>query len=163
MLSNFEQETLWDAWLSAEIRAGYFATLSTRYQRNQNWMVSGSLILSSGATVSLLTTSLPDRYAWIRPALTLLAAALSAWSLVAKNERNAIDCADLHFRWSILALEYEALWSKTYAEDAAEQLRALRKREAEISKSSTSMPSADKLMGQVQDNVVMHHQREMTA
>ena len=83
---------------------------------------------------------------------------MSAVSLVAKNERSSIDCADLHSRWANLAVDYEALWSDVYAESAPEQLSVLKRREIEISKSSTSMPEDETLLVKCQDNVVMHHQ-----
>lgn len=163
MLSEFQQQAVWDGWLSAEIRSGYFAELVTRYQARQRYLVVGGLLLSSGATVTLLTTVVPPAYAWIKPLLTVLAALTSLWSLVAKNERNAIDCADLHLRWNNLAAEYEAIWANVYADDAEARLAQVRKEESLLSKSSTSMPRYDRLLAKVQDNVMMHHRSEVTA
>jgi hypothetical protein len=161
MLSDYEQEMVWERWLSAEIRAAYFAALVGRFQLRQKLLVLGSLLLSSGATITLLTTVLPPTLNWIKPVLTLLAAALSLWSLVAKNERGAMDCADLHFRWNTLALGYESLWSNVYADNALETLDTLRKEEALASKSSTAFPAYKKLLEEAQDNVVMHHQHQI--
>ena len=163
MLSDFQQKTVWDGWLSAEIRAAYFAELSGRYQRAQKYLVAGSLVLSSGATLALVSSAIPASYAWVKPVLTLMAAILSAWSLVAKNERGSIDCADLHFRWNTLAMDYEALWADVHSDDAAGQLAQLRRREAELSKSSTAMPDKVGLMLKCQENIVMHHQHQLTA
>lgn len=106
---------------------------------------------------SLVTTVVPPKYDWIKPVLTLLAAILSAVSLVSKNEKNAIDCQDLHFRWLVLATDYEKLWNDVYADDASERYDALRLREAEISRSSTAMPQKNRLLSKVQANVTMHH------
>jgi len=53
MLSEFQQKILWDAWLSAEIRAGYFALLVGSFQRKQRYLVLASLLLSSGGHVHL--------------------------------------------------------------------------------------------------------------
>jgi hypothetical protein len=161
-LSDFQQKTLWEAWLSAEIRANYFALLSVRYQSRQKLFTAGSLVLSSGATVSFLVTVIPENFSWVRPALTLAAAVLSAFALVSRNERSAIDCQDLHSRWNTLAMEYEDLWANVYAEDASETLRQLRKKEAEISKSSTAMPAISRLLNRAQDSV-MHHQDQVAA
>ncbi len=163
MLSEFQQGALWESWLSAQIRSDYFAALTNRYQHWQKMLVCGSLVLSSGATIALLTTVIPNNLSWIKPALTVLAAALSAWSLVAKNERNAIDCADLHSRWNSLALDYEILWSNTHTKNALAKLESLRRREIEISKSSASMPEDLSLLSKLQDNVTMHHQHELVA
>jgi hypothetical protein len=129
MLSDFQQTTVWESWLAAEIRAAYFAELVQRFQSRQRFLVVGSLLLTSGATITLLTTIVPPNLIWIKPTLTLLAAGLSLWSLVAKNERSSIECADLHLRWNTLAMQYETLWSNMYAEDAAVTLMQLRAEE----------------------------------
>ncbi len=163
MLSDFQQDTVWDGWLAAEIRANYFAALVNKFQFRQKVLIVAGLLLSSGATITLLTTVVPSGFEWIRPTLTVLAAAMSLWSLVAKNERNAIDSADLHFRWNTLAHEFEALWANMYAEEAAKTLMALRKEEASISKSSTALPAYERMLAAAQDNVLMHHQDQITA
>jgi hypothetical protein len=162
-LSEFQQKTLWEAWLPAEIRASYFALLSVSYQRRQKPFTAGSLVLSSGATLSFLITVIPAKYEWVRPVLTLAAAILSAVALLTKNERSAIGCQDLHSRWNGLAMEYEDLWSNVHADDAAEALRLLRKKEADISRSSTSMPSRSRLLNRAQDSVMLHHQNHVAA
>ena len=163
MLSEAQSKVVWNSWLSAEIRAQYFAVLSARYQRMQRNLLVAGLILSSGAALSFLLSIIPPSYAWSRPVLTLLAAVVNALSLAMKNERNAIDCGDLHFRWNNLARGYEDLWLNTAADDAQERFDQLRRTEAEISKSGTSMPEIGRLLDQAQDNVVMHHQQETLA
>ena len=163
MLSDFQQTTVWESWLAAEIRATYFADLVQTFQSRQKFLIVGGLLLSSGATFTLLTTVVPANLNWIKPTLTVLAAALSLWSLVAKNERSSIDCADLHFRWNTLALQYEALWSNMFAEDAEARLTQLRSEEAAISKSSTSQPAYKSLLNKAQRNIVMHHQNQLAA
>jgi hypothetical protein len=163
LLSDFQQTTVWESWLAAEIRAAYFAELVQRFQSRQRLLVVGGLLLSSGATITLLTAIVPPNLNWIKPTLTLLAAGLSLWSLVAKNERNSIECADLHLRWNTLALHYESLWSNMYGEEAAEKLMQLRTEELAVSKSSTSQPSYTKLLEKVEQNVILHHQNQLTA
>ncbi len=74
-----------------------------------------------------------------------------------------MDCSDLHFRWNSLAMEYEDLWSNVHREDSDDQLKVLRKREAELSKSRSSFPVDDGLLSEVQDDVVMHHQETAIA
>ena len=157
MLNDLQQKSVWDGWLSAQIRAAYFAELARRYQQYGKGLTASTLILASGATAALLS-GLPGNWLWLRPVLTALAAVLSAVSLVAKNERNSIDCADLHSRWSNLAIDYESLWSDVYSDSASVELLALKRREVEISKSSTTMPEDEKLLVKCQDNVEMHHQ-----
>jgi hypothetical protein len=105
----------------------------------------------------------PPDFGWVKPLLALMAAALSLWSLVAKNERGSIDTADLHFRWNMMGIEYQALWADIYRDDATEKLSEIRKREAELSKSSTAFPDDESSMEKCQANVVMHHQPELPA
>jgi hypothetical protein len=161
MLSDFQQTTVWESWLAAEIRAGYFAELVQRFQSRQRLLVVGSLLLSSGATIALLTAIVPPDLNWIKPTLTLLAAGLSLWSLVAKNERSSIECADLHMRWGTLALHYETLWADMYGDTAAAALMQLRTEELGLSKSSTSQPAYTRLLEKVQQNVILHHQNQV--
>ena len=163
MLSEYQQKIVWDNLLGAEIRAAYFAELSGRYLRYQRMLLLGSLLLASGAFLSLVTTIIPQNLAWIKAGLAFFAAFLSFWSLVAKNEKASIDAADLHFRWNVLAMEYQALWSNVQDEGASTKLTALTQREAELSKSSVSFPDDESLMIKCQDNIVMHHQQELTA
>src|SRR5262245_20802430 len=135
MLSEIQQKNVWDGWLSARIRAHYFADLCNRYQRLQRVLTWAILVFSSGAVAALLY-QLSPAWEWLRPVLAFLTAALSLWSLVTNNNKNGTDCADLHFRWNKLAIEYEALWSNMYSPRALETLANLRQREAEIAKSS---------------------------
>lgn len=132
MLSDYQQEHVWTGWLAAEIRAAYFADLVQRFQSVQKFLVVLSLLLSSGATITLLTTIVPPQLGWVKPLLTLLAAAVSLWSLVAKYERSATECADLHFRWNKVGMAYENLWGNMYADEASEILNQLRQEDASI-------------------------------
>ena len=163
MLSEYQQKTVWDNMLSADIRAAYFAELSGRYLSRQRWLNVGTLLLSSGAFLSLVTTVLPPTLSWIRALLAFSAAALSTWSFVAKNERGSIDSADLHFRWKMLALEYASIWGNVEDDLAFTRLVELEKREAELSKSSVSFPDDETLMTKCQDYVVMHYRSEQHA
>ena len=77
---------------------GLLCCAGEHLQIRQRVLVVAGLLLSSGATFTLLTSVVPPQLAWIKPMLTVLAAAMSLWSLVAKNERSVIDAADLHSR-----------------------------------------------------------------
>ena len=163
MLSQVQQNNVWDGWISSEIRANYFADLGYRYQWQQRVTTWLTLVFSSGAFVTLITDWLPPAVAWVRPALAFLTVALSLWSLVAQNQKNATECSDLHFRWNTLAAQYEALWGSMYEANADARLQSLNKTAAEISKSSTSFPNDAKRMGKWQDHVVRHHAAAVTA
>jgi hypothetical protein len=152
MLSSGEQKKLWEEWLSAEIRAHYFADLCSGYLRWQKWINWATLLLSSGAVAVLVADStIPGLI------LMLATAGLSLWSLVAQNQKLATDCSDLHFRWNTLGTEYAELWERMYELDAPTQLRALNRKGGELSKSGTTFPNRPKLMEKWQDHVVRLH------
>jgi hypothetical protein len=162
VLSDFDQSRLWESLIGAETRAQYCAGLVQRLRTRQRWLTIGSLILSSGAAIALLTTVVPG-YMWAKGALALASAILSAVSLVSSNEKNAIEAADLSYRWQSLALEYQNLWSNMYDEDAPLTLRRLFEEEAKVSKSSTALPNDVKWMTQAEDNVTMHYAQRLAA
>jgi hypothetical protein len=124
MLSEAQQQRVWEGMLSSEIRANYFADLSGQYYSRQRWATWASLVFSSGALASLLA-SLPERYIWIRPALILPTTLLSAYSVAMQNQKFAVDSSDLHARWNRLAKEYEAIWEDVYSDDALQRLSVL--------------------------------------
>ena len=157
MLSELQQTNVWENWLSSEIRANYFADLAIRYQSRQRSLTLFTLIFSSGAAFAIVTDWSPQGFEWIKAALALLTAAVSFLSLVLQNQKSAMECSDLHFRWNRLASEYEALWDDMYAEDAEMKLKALGEKEAELSKSSTAFPYRERVMLKWQNHVERHH------
>ena len=163
MLSDLQQKTVWEGWLASEIRAYYFADLGYRYQQRQRHATWVVLALSSGALATLLSDWLPPQWRWIRAALAALTAGVSLWSLVAQNDKAAIECADLHFRWNKLAGEYRALWDNMYAPSASKRLDDLFERSAELSKSGVRMRNDTALMNKWQDYVVRQHAAEIAA
>jgi hypothetical protein len=156
MLSSLEQKRVWEGMLAAEIRAHYFAYLCGRYQLKQRLLTWATLLFSSGALATLISDWVPHRLAWIRPVLAFFTVALSLWSLTAKNERNSIDCSDLHFKWNTVGHEFEDLWDDMYSDSAPETLRALERRTAEYSRSGTGFPYKRRLMVKCEDHVVQH-------
>jgi hypothetical protein len=157
MLSSLQQKAVWEEWLSAEIRANYFAELAGHYQRKQRFITWATLAFSSGAFATLISDWLPAKFRWIRPAAAFVIVALSIWSLTAKNERNAIECSDLHFKWNVLAGKFERLWDDMYSESAPDTLINLQERSAEISKSCTTFPNNRKRMLKWEQYVVLRH------
>lgn len=156
VLSDLQRKRVWEGWLSAEIRANYFAELSNRYYRAQRaitWLV---LLSSSGAFVTLVSNA-PPSWAWVAPALAFLTAALSFLSMVVQTQKSATDAADLHVRWTSLGRDYAALWDDMYAGDASVRLAALEQREMEASKSGTAFRFNERRMLKWQEHVVRHH------
>jgi hypothetical protein len=156
MLSELQRKRVWEGWLSAEIRANYFADLSARYHRHQRYG-TWCVLFSSSGVLATFVTKLPQEFTWAAPALALMTAGLSLYSLVAQNQKSAIDSADLHFRWNKLASEYEHLWDNMYAEDAGPQLTKLDERGMELSKVATAFPFSEKRILKWQDHVEKHH------
>ena len=163
MLSQLQQKNVWENWLSSEMRANYFADLANRYQFRQRALTWCTLLFSSSAALAIVTDWSPQGFEWIKAALALLTAAVSFLSLVQQNQKSAMECSDLHFRWNRLACEYEALWDDMYTEDAELKLKALGEKEAELSKSSTAFPYRERVMLKWQNHVERHHGVSATA
>lgn len=164
MLSEAQQKRVWEGMLGAEIRANYFADYTNRFHRRQRVATFGSVLFSSGAFVSfVLTNPAPWVTEYLRPGLTLLTAIISTYSLVAQNQKSAIDAADLHARWNKLAHEYELLWEDVYADSAQATLEALEQRGMELSKSGTSFPNDEAAMLRWENHVLAHRGLAITA
>ena len=157
MLSVEQQRRVWEGWLSAEIRANYFADLSSGYHRYQRWATWLTLFLSSGAAAAVLYSSNASWLFWVRVVLTLLTTGVSLYSLVAQNQKMAIDSAGIHAGWNKLAREFERLWEDMYAPTALARLNALEDQAAELSQRATAFPYRERLMVRWQDHVVRHH------
>lgn len=99
-------------------------------------------MISSGAFVTVIG-GLGHLYV---ASFTLVAALLSAFSLVQHNQKRVTDCQDLHFRWNRLSDEYRALWDDMYSEDAPKKFGMLAEKSAELSKSSATVPNRKKKM-----------------
>ncbi len=157
MLTDLQQKSVWDGWLSSEIRGDYFAELCGRYQRKQRFITWTTLIFSSGAFVTLVSDWLPPKWRVIRPIVAFGIVALSIWSLLAKNEKNGIECADLHSKWNGLACEFERLWNDVYSDSAEKTLYSLQDRQTELSTRGTNFPNKKRLMLKWERHVVKHH------
>jgi hypothetical protein len=156
VLTELQRRYVWEDWLSAQVRGSYFADLVGRHQRWQRIITWATLVSSSSAFVTIVT-SLPASLLWTRPVLAVFTAALSLWSLIAKNERCAIECSDLHFQWNSLAREYQALWEDIDAEWVLEKLKQLRDRSAQLSKTGTNQVYEPKLMLKWQEHVELQY------
>lgn len=156
MLNEAQQTQAWEERLRAEMRAAYFADLCGAYRARQRWATLAVLILSSGAAAGLLA-----RLSWLPPwlpaAFAMLAAAMSAYLLVAQNIQSATECSDLHFRWNRLALKYEDIWNNMHASNAGARLAATNEQRLEVSKSGTAFAYSEKRMLRWHNHVVQEH------
>ncbi|MDR3739308.1 MAG: hypothetical protein P4L40_09845 [Terracidiphilus sp.] len=155
MLSEAQQRRVWEGMLGAEIRAYYFADLSSRLYARQKWSTWAILLLTSGSAATVLA-SLPSDWTWIRIPFTLLAAAISLYSAIMQSQKFAVDASDLHARWQRLSKDYEALWENVYVEDAVERLRSLDDRAVEVSKAGTIFRYNKKAMLKWEQHVVSY-------
>jgi hypothetical protein len=162
MLSDLQQKRVWEGWLSAEIRANYFADLSGRYHRRQRLTTWAILVCSSGAAGALVA-GLPSHYAWAAPALSLLTAGLSGYALAVQHQKSAVDAADLHFRWNSLANAYARLWDDVYSAEAPATLTTLESTGAELSKAGTAFPVLVRRLLKWQEHVERHHAQAIHA
>jgi hypothetical protein len=155
MLSEFQQDELWRDWISAEIRADYFADMGTRYARLHNWLTWLTLFFSCG-TVFAVIGNLPTGYGWLKPGLALITTALSLFSVVMQNPKKSSECADLHFKWNRLATGYQSVWNNVYSDDAEPRFADLVEKEAELSKASLAIPNKPKLVEKWERHVLSH-------
>jgi len=157
MLNESLRNRVWEEWLSAEIRANYFADLAGVYHRRQRVSTWLTLFTSSSAAATFLAR-LPKEYAWTPLMLALVTAGLSLYSVVAQNYQHAVDCSDLHFRRNRLAAGYRTLWDNiSTTHDAAAQFARLDEEAAAVSKaSSTGLPANEKRLRKWQRHVERH-------
>lgn len=157
ILSELQQERVWDGWLTSEMRAYYFTDLCGSYRKRQTILTWATLICSSGAATAILADWSPQGSHWPTAALALCTAVLSLLSLVEHNSVKSMECSDLYFRFGHLAADYEKLWDNMYADDAVEHLQELTDRGLEISELATAFPYREKIMLKWQDHVEKQH------
>ena len=141
MMSQLQQQRAWEGWLSAEIRANYFADLSDMYRRRQRVITWLMLFLSSGAFFSLVAKIPQGLSAVVAPIFALLATGVSLYASVAQHQKSMMETANLHLKWSKLASKYERLWDDVYAEDAQASLKRLEGKSMELSQAGTAFPA----------------------
>lgn len=134
----------------------YFADLAAIYRRRHRNVILILLFSSSSAVVSLLA-NLPPAWQWVRLALALLTAALTAYEVIENLPEKATVSADLHARWNRLARAYERLWEDMYAADAVETLRKLDEELVALSEASTSLPARRRRLAKWHAHVAAHH------
>src|SRR4051812_46966876 len=108
-------------------------------------------------TVLVFGALLPDKFKWVRVALVGLSTALSLYSTVRQNQKNAVDAAKLHSRWLKIANAYTDIWENVYASEAKEKLDAVTALEAEASEASNGLPYKKGLMLKWEKHVVNQH------
>lgn len=154
MASDAQRNRVWEDWLSAEIRAYYFADIAFRLESRQRVAHWVTLFGASGVVTSLLST-LPR---WVALVLAVILTAVSIYSVVVQNQKRAADAKDLHFRWNTLASEYHDLWDNIEAApDLVQAIQQLAQRAAEASRSAVGLPAEEGRLNHWYDVVLEQH------
>jgi hypothetical protein len=160
MATDAQRTRVWEDWLSAEIRAYYFADMAFRLESRQRVAHWVTLFGASGVVTSLLST-LPR---WVALVLALLLTAVSIYSVVVQNQKRAADAKDLHFRWNTLASEYHDLWDNIETTtDLARAIQQLDLRKAEASRSAVALPAEEGRLDHWYNVVLAQHGLEQPA
>lgn len=85
MVTEVQRKQVWEGMLGAEIRANYFADLSSRYARKQRMATWATLAFSSGAVTALIATW----PVYVPITLAAITAGISAYSVVMQNQKFA--------------------------------------------------------------------------
>ena len=147
-----QQYDVGERWVTANVRAHYFADLCSHYATKQKYFTWAVLIFSSGATGTLLS-KLPPKLAFLPYVLAVFTTAISLFSVVQRYNDTATDCSDLHASFNRLATEYNLLRHDMDAADALERLKTLIAKGEEISKRTAKIPYQQKRMLKWQHHV----------
>ena len=137
MLTEAQTNSAWQKMAEAEVRAVYFGELANQYSRRKQWISASSLFLSSGAAITVLGEAAP---LWVAGVMSLVIAALMAYSIGFALDEKVPAMAKLHSSWDHLADEYERLWQRWYEPDAEKKLKALQHRARELSEAGVRAP-----------------------
>lgn len=95
MVTEAQRVRAWENKLGAEMRADYFADLAGTFHFRQRLATWLTLFCSSGAVFTALA-KLPPDIGWLAILMPLAAAATSFYSVVAQNQKSAVEASDLH-------------------------------------------------------------------
>ncbi len=150
-LSAEETKRVWEGLYTSKVHSLYFASLSSKYQKQQAFMTWCSLFLSCGAAGTFVS-SLKESHPWVPTLLALLTAALSAYAVVARKERKGVDSSSLSMKYEQLRLKYDLLFRNLPAATPNE-LIALEEKRVELSQPAHSLANKPRLMVKSQDQI----------
>lgn len=150
MLNDHQIAQLWEHLLAAETRALYFGDLARVYTRRKQW-ITGISIFGSTAAFATASATLP---AWMSASCALVAAVIMVYGVAVNLDGAILTMAKLHAAWHAIALQYEQLWSHTWADDADAQFARILAREREPSELAVAgSPYDEQRLAQWQDRV----------
>jgi hypothetical protein len=154
MLTDQQETDVWERQIQAEVRSLYFAELTHDYARRKQYITFLTFFLSSGAAATIIGKA----PAWVAITLSVVAAALAAYSVAIGLDTRIATLSKLHGDWALLAIEYERLRFDPDAENATNLLESLLLRDLEASKlATTDAPYDSKRMDRWTDQVFETH------
>ena len=148
MLTNEQQQSLWETIFYSETRSAYYADVVSRYHRYQRYLSAGMLFLSSGSVVAFAirdsATLAPNLHPWAPILVAASTALLSAVNFAAQFAKTANEASELCTKWASVGTEAEELWSDMYAETAPEQLKVLQRKSNDYGRSGHALPFSSK-------------------
>lgn len=118
MLTEDQINRVWQGMLAAETRAMYFSDLATQYARRKQLITGLSFFLSSGAAATIIARA-PG---WVPVVLSVVTAALTAYSIAAGLDRKTSTMVKLASSWREIASAYDRLWNHAYDPGASADL-----------------------------------------
>jgi hypothetical protein len=125
--------------------------LSGRYQGTQVFLTWSILVLSGGAAATFIA-KFSSSFPWIPPALSILTAAVSAYSLVAKNERKGIDSTRLSLKYAQVANSFDELFGRMQTATSSE-LKEIENKKIELGEAGQSLAYVKRLMKRAEKDV----------
>ena len=157
-LTDAQIGEVWESQIGAEVRALYFADLTSGFTLQKQWVTGISFFFSSGAAVALIAKV---NQPWIPLAMSLLVAIANAYSVAVGLDSKIRTMAKLQASWSQIASDYKMLWNHWYADNAESELADLQRRGAESSGlAATDAPNDSKRMLHWTDQVFKQHRLE---
>lgn len=134
---------LWDSMIGAYVRADYFAHLANWYGRVEQ----GSRVLSGMfCFIAAFLVFREQQLADVAGLLAVVAGMVTMFELFLMLGDKRAEAVELHSSWNRLGIEYEALWSDSYRNDADQTLVELEERSAELSKKALRIPFSERRM-----------------
>ncbi len=134
MLNDSQYKRTWDHMLGAEVRAFYFAEMTDRCATLKRAFTFLTFLLSSGAAATI-TAKLP---ALVPIILSLVTAAITAYSVAVDLDGRVKAASKLHETWSNIAFGFDDLRGSPDASDADEKYQELMRRDLEASVAGTT-------------------------
>ncbi len=159
MLTDQQQQRVSEGLFYGQVRAAYFGELSNRFSRRQQLVSAATLFLSSGAVVGYALREASPLWPHAATAISVVAAAFSAYNFTAQLTKRSVEAADLHLKWAQMVIDWRELWDQMYAEDAPDRLLRLERKATEYGKPSLSLPWEPRLMEKWEEHIgKLHHQ-----